>query len=390
MSNRGNRLADEATALVHTGKIYRWLSQYEQAIEQFRLAVRNYREMKDAAGEADTLVLLGEVFAWLGDFRTATHYNKDALSTYKSVGNLYKQIETLGALAETTWRLGEDWTEDVSKYLTEAENLHKSIIDAAKIDPAIWQKRTAMMRDHYEEEDIRFARDFQSKQKLGLSLAAVAEVHRVIRVSQQFFTQWEKTVPSLGPAYLSAIGTLYQKWGLMLLSSGETKQALDLLFLAQLFHTSTPLNRDSAVEWAKDWFFTAEAYRRLGSLELALVYFDMATFIAFELKTPEVHWVFAGAARTLADMGRTDDAVAAYKVGLEIFESILRMQETEEVKTDVLAGASYVYRDFVALLLKIYKQTGQARYLQEAFQYNEAGRARAFLAMFGKRATKSR
>jgi CHAT domain-containing protein len=385
VSDRNNKLADESTALVRMGKIYHGLSQYEKAIEHFRLALVNYRRTKDVKGEANALVQLGDVFGWLGDFKTASQYYKQALGAYKATGNAQKQIEILASLALVTWRVGGP-EDDVVRYLREAENLHESLIKETGVDLSIlWKKKLAITEAGYDAEDIRYANEFQKQQ--GMSkyyLPPAAQVHRLMRESKQFFKEWQDLLPSLGEEYLSAVGTLFQKWGFLLLLTGETKDALNLLIQANFYHTSIPSNREVAFQWAKDWYYMAEAYRRLGDVNAASFYFDMVYVLASNLQTLEIHWVYAGKARTLVDMGQPEEASRIYKAGLQIFESVQGQQETEEVRSVILEGASYVYRDFVALLLSMYEKDGQGSVLQDAFEYTEAGRARAFLAMLGK------
>jgi CHAT domain-containing protein len=145
-----------------------------------------------------------------------------------------------------------------------------------------------------------------------------------------------------------------------------------------------PYNRDLGIEWAKDWYYLAEAYRRKGKFNLAILYFNQSKMMAYLLDTPEIHFVYTGLARTYADMGDTEKAVRYYTRGLDLLESVQIQQGTEEVKIGVLEGALYAYRGFVTLLLDIHTKTGKALYLHEAFKSHERLKARAFLDMLGR------
>ena len=328
----------ESRILTFKGRVHRLLSQYEEAIEHFHAAAAKYREAEDAKSEADVLTDLAEVFFWLADQKTAIHYYKQALSLYKETDNLPKQVEILAALGESSLLKGDARGYE---YLRQGERL-------------------LFLGESIEEKKL--------------------PVKEYVRL----WGAWLKKLPSLSPEYRMAAGNLYQKLGRVTLKGGRLGAAIEYLKLAAKSHASLPLNRDTIFEKAKDWYYLAEAYRQQGELDQALSYFQAVTEIGGVLRTPEIHFVYAGQARTYADMGDAEKAVRYYKKGLVMLESVQGQQGTEEIKIGVLAGALYAYRGLVTLLLDLHAKTGETRYLHEAFQYNERLRARAFLDMLGK------
>ena len=100
-----------------------------------------------------------------------------------------------------------------------------------------------------------------------------------------------------------------------------------------------------------------------------------------DLRTPEIHFAYAGLARAYADLGDTDKAVEYYKKGIAILESVQGQQGTDDIKIGVFAGALYTYRNFLRLLLDVYTRTKEQEYLHESFAYNERMKARVFLEM---------
>jgi CHAT domain-containing protein len=206
---------------------------------------------------------------------------------------------------------------------------------------------------------------------------------------KEFFQDWFRALPSLNAEHRMAAGIFYQKWGRVFLAAKQLGTAVDLLQQAFIYHASLPPYLESAFEQAKDLFFFAEASRQRGEHTLALQALRRAENLAASLRSPEIHWIYAGLARTYADLGDADKAMLFYEKGLAMLESIQHQQGNEEIKIGVLEGALYAYRGFINLLLNLYWKTSEERYLQQAFQVNERLRARVFLDMLAKsRATR--
>ncbi|MBI3988855.1 MAG: CHAT domain-containing protein [candidate division NC10 bacterium] len=341
----------EPWILVQKGKIYRVLSQHEEAIEHFRQAAVKYREAQEAKGEAEALTQLAEIFYWLGDGKATIQYYKQALELYKAAGDLPKQVEALAALQELGLLGGGMSSIEIHEYLVEGGKLVEELVKKEqKLMASVWGKA--------------------SQDKPSMEEA------------QQLLEEWQKTVPV---EYRMAIGTFAQKMGKVQLEiTRELQAAIDMFNLAFVYHASLPVNRDTTIEKAKDLYWLAEAFRQKGKLNSALVLFRGLERMVRPLRTPEIHHVYAGLARTYADLGDTDNAVHSYKEGLATLESTQGQQVTEEIKMDVLEGALWAYRGFVPLLLDLYRKTKEERYLHEAFHYHERGRARAFLELLSK------
>lgn len=386
----------EPEILLQMGKIHRLLGRYEEAIEHFRAVAVGFRKAREPKAEAGALTQLAEIFFWLLDYKTAIHYYKQALDIYTLMGNLPKQIEVLAGLGEasTAANLSEEGPVDESQgYFEEGVRLLDILRKAAGQDPLTalkegveeWHKRA------HAEADQRRWRGLQGRGSFLTPeyLEATGAVSSYLEASNFLRQRWQQAGSALTLEYLMAAGILYQKVGRTLLAMGRPKQAIVFLTAAHLHHAGLPQNRDLVFEWAKNWYFLAEAYRQETQLNLALQYLRMAEVLATLLRTPEIHWVYSKMAGIFRDQGNIEGAVAFGRKALEGIESVRRLQGAEDTRMGVLEGALYVYRGFVALLLDIYKQTGDEQYRREAFQYIERGRARAFLDMLDKsRATR--
>ena len=376
----------EAKILVEMAKIYRLLSEYEQAIEHFHLAAARSRESNESSIEATALTNLADTFWWFGDFNQAHHYYSKGLAIYKSDDNLVKQIEVLAALAEAAHRSDDLTAEERDKHLLDASKTIKLVNQRAGVDlEALWQKRREIMAGEPEEQDVQWARDYQQDRKRSGQSFEAALLHWQVRKSKEFFTIWQASAPSLGAEYLFAVGTLYQKWGIIQLLGGDPKTAKSTLHVAERYFTSLIFDREVAIEWGKTWFFLAEAYRQLKDFEVAISYFEEAFLVGEYLRTPEIHWIYAGGARTFADMGDYERALTAYRRGLEQLETVQNQRGIEAIKIGILEGSAYIYRHFIELLLDLYNKKGRDQsYLLEAFEYTQKGKARAFLETFSK------
>jgi tetratricopeptide (TPR) repeat protein len=270
------------------------------------------------------------------------------------LGDTLSQIEILSAFGEA-WVSRKVTAEESTRYFNDARTLLLAF-----------------------DEDLDLPR-----------LLVLAHEGRQISAEQLTVLQQEKLL-RFGRRPLMVAGNLYQKWGRVTLESGNLDEAILLLRVAYIYHQTLRVDREAAFEQATDHYFLAEAFRRKGQLENALSSFDLAARIAQAIRSPEIHWVYAGMARTYADLGDITNAVDFYKKGLSILESLYGYQETESLKTRLVAGSFWAYRDLISLLLALHGRTKDSRYLQEAFQYNERLRARAFLEIFAEsRATRA-
>ena len=349
----------EADASFQMGVIHRWLSQYEEAIEQLRTAAIKYQETGNLTGQADAMTQLAEIFLWIAEPRIAFGYYKEALESYRKTGILPKQIEILAALGESGFLTGEASSEGSGNYFEEGQKLVASLIG---IDPFV-RLSTA--------EGKTFSQD---------------ELNNIFR-------EWREKLPMLKPEHRMAAGTLYQKWGRTLLEGNEPQAAQVMLLPAFEYHAILPPltaaqgNREIAIELAKDAYFLGEAFRQNGHHATALEYFRLVEQIGSSLRTPEIHFAFSGLARTYADLGRIPEAATYYRKGIEVLESIQGQQGTEDIKMGVFAGAVYSYRGFLRLLVNLSKKTNDERSLRESFEYNERMRARVFLDIVARSKT---
>jgi len=354
MLTQHRKIGDDVPTRLHhgflgvMGKIYRHLGRYEEAIQYFRAALLKLREIPDETGEANVSTFLAEIHFWVADSDTAIQYYKRALELYRKVGDTLGQINVLSALGEA-WLSGKVPADQVVSYFENARKLLASFDEGLDLVPLI-------------------------EQRAGENKLSRKELMGHLR----------EKFSSLGRWPLMVTGNLYQRWGRVLLGVGRLDEAIVLLEVAGLYHKALNIDREVVFERAKDWYYLGEAHRLKGTFNVALNAFRFCEKYARAMRSPEIHWAYSGLARTYADLGDMGKAVEYYKKGLSILESIQSQQGIEELKIGVFEGGLYAYRGFIPLLLNLYRKTGDKRYLQEAFQYNERKRARTFLEIFSK------
>jgi CHAT domain-containing protein len=371
----------EADILVLKGKIYRLLSQYDQAVEHLRTATTRYHDGNNAPGEAEVLTQLAEISFWVSDGQAAVLYYRQALALYETMGNVSKQAEILASLGEVSW-LSNDRSNSV-KYFSRARALLDSSAKSIGIDPQAVLIQARRNNKPTQEEIKEFVEKLRPSVDAAY-LPAAALLYSSIAGSARIYEEWQRTGPSLGRDFLNANAALHQKLGRVALENGDAEAAADLLIVAVAYHTSLPPSRDLVAECARDWYFLAEANRRQRNFDLALNFFRAAELLASALRSPELHWIDAGLARTYADMGEAEAAKQHYKLGLRQLESIQGQLGVEEFKIGAFEGALYAYRGLVRLLLAEYQATGDRRALFEGFEYHERQRARVLLEILGR------
>ena len=277
--NWENKAKLEAGTLLHMGGLHRWLSQYEEAIEHLRAAALKYRDLGNAAAQADSLAQLAEIFFWVAEPNIAVGHYRQALEIYRTIGNQPKQIEILAALGEAGYLTDALSTEDGEKYFDDGQQLVASLTG---FDPIV-RVRAAEGKTFTQEE------------------------------LNQIFQEWRQKLPTLKTEYRMAVGTFYQKWGRSLLEGHEPQSAQAMLFAAFEYHSVLPplraplINREIAIELAKDAYFLGEGFRQTKNYEMAINAFQLVEQMASLLRTPEIHFAYSGLARTYADLGDVEN-----------------------------------------------------------------------------------
>ena len=199
------------------------------------------------------------------------------------------------------------------------------------------------------------------------------------------FAALQKRLTSLNTETRTIARAVSFSWGRISLSAGQLDTAIAMLSIALAFDSlsdrsaSALENVTLKIQQGLDSYYLADALRQKKDFASALRLLLAAEKVAADMRSPLIHFAYAGLARIYADQGNLKNAVNYYKKGVQILESFQYQQITDQTKITVLEGSLFAYRGLVVSLLDLFKQSGEENYLLEAFEYSEKLRARTFL-----------
>src|SRR5439155_3372362 len=279
----------------------------------------------DMKMEGAMLAQLAELHFWIADFEAGLDLYKRALGlfrNYKTVSDdddiPMAEVQILAALGEVLAVSGKGEPDEIRKYFEDGRTVIASVVGG----------------DLFKEA--------------GDTLKISAQE------ASKALEKWRQRLPSLDARVRRAAGILFQKWGRIYVEAGERLDTAQfLLNIAFAYHSYAHSHDDKRtdpndlIELVKDSYFLGEAFRQNKDLAGALRHFLFAERLADQLRSPEIHFVYSGIARTYADMNDSSKAVSYYKKGLVLLESIQSQQGTEGLKIGSLEGALYAYRGLV-------------------------------------------
>jgi CHAT domain-containing protein/Tfp pilus assembly protein PilF len=405
----------ENTILSNMGGIYLSQGQYLQALEYFQKALAIAREIDDRAGEGASLSNIGTVYNSLGQYPQALEYLQQALAIEQEIGNQAEKGSILNNIGTVYYSLGE--YPQALEYYQQALAIEQEIGDRSGEEntlnniganySSLGQYMEAL---EYFQRSLAIAKDIQDLHGEGLSLANMGEVYRNLSQYTQaleYYQQGLAIAQEMGDRpeeanRLGNIGAVYEQLG-------QYEQALDY------FQRVLAIAREigDQVEEGRTLNNIGTVYYSLGEYPQALEYYQQALAILQEIGSQAGEWTtlnnigevyrnwgqYAQAleyfqqalriARKIGDRsgettpldnigslyeewGDSAQAIAYYQQAIEVYESIQTEIRVEDLKTSFVAGRINTYKRLIPLLWK-------ERHYQEAFNYAERARARAFL-----------
>ena len=336
------------------------------------------------------------------------YYEKTAQEAEKQ-GNELRAARALGAAATVAQRLGR--YQKSIQYGTRALDLYKSAKEPGPSDLMAWAAVHAQLGSAYRavgdqtrarqvlEEGLEFAstrlsgrREGQVEGYLLNGLAMVAYTQRdyptaLARNSQaaQYFEDWEAHVPKRASDRLRA--SVRRWYAMSLYGIGRAQLALkhpdeaDAAFDKSLkYARSTGLHeveidilggQANLAVTRKDWAKAAGLYQQ-------------GIVLSTQLKRVSgLPNLYNGLARSYAELGRTDDALAASREAVRHIEDVRAELGDSELRSGYFEGKQGIYERAVNLAL-------QAQHPDEAFDLAERGRSRTFLDLIGSQTTLSK
>lgn len=350
VENDPNTEAFKAASFTQLGRWYYKLGKYEDALEYNHRALVKYRSLNNLLEEATALENIGIIFGTLGNYNAARNFYESALSAFERAGSVSNQISTLTELASAAWYSEAPYGERYKIYL-------KSV---TKVDRLLYGESAPAIKDYSSEEIADFfelgtlPEDVKERASYRLN---VFDVHP--------------------PEVKLAAANYYQMMGKLNLFEAEENGdlpwkngAMELLFSLKISDKLQD-SWEKRTQQGYTKLYLGAVLNKMGKYNLALESFEQA-------KDYLGPWGHTERALSYWWLGKVPEALDSYRTGLAQLESQWSAVHLPENKIDSLDRVAPSFQPMVVLLMRLYEQSGELKYLKEAFQTSERLRAREF------------
>ena len=356
------RLADYPAAkkyFAEANRLFQELEQTDQVVEtllelglvaekqgEFDRALAFYRQAQSLAeahdlqlGLSKSLLYQGNSYWYQGNYQNAFRMQKRSLAIAEAIGDKRQQTFIHNTLGLIYWTLN-----DAERAL---RSLNKSLDLAMEIDSLL---------------DVATAFN-----NIGLVYRKDKEYGKAIEFFNKALERDVRLKSKWGQGYTHRnLGISYLRLGQLAQAEKHIRQAIEL--------SRAIGNRTNEVK----------SMLELGNLALkrkqcaaAIEVFRKTQALSAALGIPEVRWrALRGQGECLAQTGRADEAVAAYKKAVDVVEAMRAAIKIEEFQNGFLTDKQDVYKELILLLLDQGKN-------EESFSFAERAKSRSFIDLLG-------
>jgi CHAT domain-containing protein/Tfp pilus assembly protein PilF len=343
---RGGDLFNEGISFDQKG-------QWKEALNKWTDALKIFRKIGDVAAEAKSLNSIGVVYDNFGQYAKALEYDQRALEIDRKIGNAAGEAASLGNIGNVYLCIGQH--KKALEYLRRSLRINRRIGDEAGMVISIF----GIVNVYY---------------KLGQYDKALEYYQEVLKIER-------KIGDSAGEAVsLGNIGLVYK-------SLGEYAKALDY------YQQSLEIKRkigDRAGE-ARSLGNIGVVYNKLGQYSKAIQPFRETIEISEVIGQLETVWGSCqGLGQALWKSGKAEEAVVHYKKAVDTIE-VLYQHTTgfkEEERSSMIGEKHFVYKEFIDLLLELYRKHPRKGYDCQAFTIAEKSKSRTFQELMAKAGAK--
>lgn len=320
------------------GMVCQKIGQYEQALGYYQRALEIAQERENCTSIAESFNNIGVVYQKLGQYQRVLEFYQQALTLQLEIGDRNGEASTLNNIGVAYESLG-DYQQALEYY----------------------QQALAILQDFSvrEKKDVMLNNVGAVYQKLGQHEQALGFYQQALLIRQKNGQGTQK-------------GTFYNNIGVVQQELGQYHQAL------QSYQQALVIEQEIGDRVGEGTALNniGEIYRIWEQYEKALEYYQQSLAIQQEINNR------AGEQLTLANIalvyesqGDTAVAISFYQQTIAVTESIQRELKIEELKTSFATQQINTYEKLITLLRR------EDRF-EEAFNYVERSRARAFLDQF--------
>ncbi|MEQ9233128.1 CHAT domain-containing protein [Coleofasciculus sp. E2-BRE-01] len=405
----------EADVLGCLGGAYNFIAEYEKAIEYFQQALTIFRELSNRPNEADSLTNLGVVYFNSSQYKQAIECHQQALTLFQEIGDRFRETIALNNLGNAYNYTGQypQAIECYQQVLTFYQKMGNRIGESAALDhlgsnynhTGQYQKaiefylRALNLAQEIGEQQIEAV----ALHNLGAAYNSLGQYEQAIEYFQQSLTIARERGNRTGEA--RSLNNLGATYGALGQRKKEFEFYLEALTIYQQIgdrngEAGSLLNLGGVWQHVKEYQLAIDSYQQsltiqqeigdrsgeAGSLlNLGLAYSTLEQYhqaIEFYQQALTLFREIGdrkGEAASLLKLGgvhrsleQYQQAIEYYQLSIEASESIQGEIKIEELKTSFAEKQVNTYE----LLIN---QLWRKNRIEEAFNYVERSRARAFL-----------
>lgn len=379
-------LDGEADTKNNLGLSYTFLSNYEKGIDSFQQALLIRKKLNDKEGESAILNNLGLLYYFISDFENALNYFQQALIIKSELGNLREQSYALNNIGAIYINLADyeqaitifEKSMKISRENNDQYNLAHSLNNLGLIyDELLLYNKSYLY--YFEALNICQEYGYQAEEaNLLFALGSFFIKQYKINKNQENFQK--------GLEYLQGAITVSHESGFQLVEAkvlsgfASAYEAIKDYEQALIYEQSSlDLSKEIGdIKGASDSLNNMGVYyEELDDYENALISYNVSLALSRQIGSP------SNEALTLKNMGnlfekKGDDprALLYYIEAINIREKINSGMGVESLKSALASFNLEYYQFAIRLLSKLGRK-------EEAFNYSERNRARAFLDSMG-------
>lgn len=387
ISRERNYSRDKGRIAGNIGDVYLETAQYDSALACYEIALQTAQENKDRLVEANCLGSLASVCFYRGDFPNSLIYGEKALGIYRELqdrGGEANELINFG----TIYLVAGDYTKAI-RFFNRGLSIALEIGEKDKQQIALGNLGSIYLllgepeqaRLHLESA-LGLAREMENKTGVAINTASLGSVALLIGDTLAALQHFQEALPVFtaisdlnNEAITCAnIGTIYSR-------QGNHREAL------QFIERAVALNREigNRLGEANSYNDLAVVHLQQKNYPQALEFYQKALALGEELSAVETVWkAHYGLARFYEQEGRGKEAEDHYRQAIQTVEDVRSQLVTPEHKSGFFEEKVEIYAGLVDLLYRQYREEGDLRSLEAAFQYAERSKARALIEMLAE------
>ena len=387
-------VAGEADSLIDIGNVYYSLGQYQEALHYYQQSLGIKRRIGDVAGEARSLNNIGNVYYSLGQYQESLNYRKQSLEIKRRIGDMAGEANSLNNIGSVYGSLGQ-YQEALNCYQQSLE-IRRRIGDVAGEADSLNNIGSVYRRLGQYQEALNYCkRSLEIKRSIGDvageadSLNSTGSVHGNLGQHQEalkYFKQSLEIRRRIGDVAGEALSL--NNIGSVCRRSGQYLEALDY------YKQSLEIRRrigDVAGE-ADSLSGIGDVYESLGQYQEALKCYQQSLEISERLGELEALWrTNRGLGHALWKSGKAEEAAGRYQKAIDTIEELYgyTMGLKEEERSSLMGEKSFVYKEFLELLLELLHKYPDKGFEKQGFLISEKSKSRTFQELMAKAGAKT-